>query len=378
MKFIISRLELSTLLSKLQNVVSTRTTTPILSHFLLEAANDELILSATDLTVAIRCYTDTKVIREGAITLPVRRMAQLVRELTAVNLEITTSDQHRVEIAADSSRFKLHGMSKEDFPALPDFEGAARFTIKQHVLKDMLFRTAFSVSREDNRYVLTGVYMNIADGTATFVGTDGKRLSRAHIQLDDIDKEFKGSYTIPLKAVDEIVRNLSDDETEIATLYLLDDRIAVECSQLTVITKLLTGDYPDYNTVIPNRSEVAISLHAQELASLLRQISLFTRDPTHSVRFTLTEGDLQVSANSSDIGEGHVSMPANYQGPKLEIAFNPGYFLDILRHCRNEVVSLAISDAFTPGLVTDRDQSPTETQAESPLFVLMPMRLNES
>lgn len=378
MKFIISRLELSNLLSKLQNIVSSRTTVPILSHFLLEAANDELVLSATDLTVAIRCYTDTKVVREGAITLPVKKMAQLVKELTAVNLEITTTENHRVEIAADSSRFKLHGMSKDEFPDLPDFEGAARFTIKQHVLKDMLFRTAFSVSREDNRYVLTGVYMQIADGVATFVGTDGKRLARAHIQLEDIDKEFKGSYTIPLKAVDEIARNLSDDEEETATLYLLEDRIAIECSQLTIITKLLSGDYPDYNAVIPSQSEVAISLHSQELASLLRQISLFITDPTHSVRFTLTEGDLQVSANSSDIGEGHVSMPANYQGPKLEIAFNPGYFLDILRHCHKEVVSLRISDAFTPGIVTDSDHTLAESPNESPLFVLMPMRINEA
>ncbi len=377
MKFIISRIELSSLLSKLQNVVSSRNTSPILAHFMLEAANDELVLSATDLTVAIRCYTDTKVVREGAITLPVKKMAQLVKELTSVNVEIS-ANEHRVELVADSSRFKLHGMKKEDFPDLPDFEGAARFTIKQHVLKDMLFRTAFSVSREDNRYVLTGVYMRIADGTATFVGTDGKRLARAHIQLEDIDKEFKASYTIPLKAVDEIARNLSDDEDETATLYLLDDRIAVECTQLTVITKLLVGDYPDYNAVIPGRSEVAVSLHAQELASLLRQIALFTIDPTHSVRFTLIPGELQVSANSSDIGEGHVSMPINYQGPRLEIAFNPGYFLDILRHCRSEVVSLAISDAFTPGIVLDRDQAPTETQAESPLFILMPMRLNES
>lgn len=377
MKFVISRLELATLLSKLQNVVSQKATIPVLNNFLLEAANDELVLSATDLTVGLRCYTDTKVLQEGATTLPVKKFAQLVRELTCANLEISSNENSITEITADSSRFRLNGMSKNEFPSLPDFEGAARFTIKQKTLKDMFYRTSFAVSRDETRYVLTGVLMQIANGVATFVGTDGKRLARAHVELD-IDKEFSGSYTLPLKAVDEIVKNLVEDEDETATVYLLEDRVAVEGNQVNLITKLLQGDYPDYNRVIPETSETVVTLHSPELMSLLRQVSLFVSDSSHSVRFTFMEGELRLSANSADIGDGQVSMPVNYHGPKLEIAFNPGFFLDILKHCHNERITLGVTDAYNPGVITDHEGSLESGQQPTPLFVMMPMRLNET
>ena len=364
-------------MTKLQNIVSSKATVPVLSNLLIEASNDELVMSATDLTVGLRCFTDTKVIEEGATTLPVKKFAQLVKELTAVNLEISSQDDLCTEIKADSSLFKLHGMSTSEFPQLPNFEGAARFIIAQNQLKDMLYRTAFAVSREDNRYVLTGVLMQISDGVATFVGTDGKRLARAHIELD-ISKDFSGSYIIPSKAVDELLKNLVEEENETATVYLLEDRIAVESNNVNLITKLLSGDYPDYNRVIPDSSETVVTLHAQELTSLLRQISLFTNDTTHSVRFSFNDGELRLNANSSEIGEGHVSMPVNYHGPKLEVAFNPQFFLDILRHCYSEVITLGLTDAYNPGVITDQDAPPENGQAPSPLFVLMPMRLNEA
>ncbi len=377
MKFVISRLELATLLSKLQNVVSQKATIPVLNNFLLEAANDELVLSATDLTVGLRCYTDTKVLQEGATTLPVKKFSQLVRELTCANLEVSCNENSVTEILADSSRFRLNGMSKNEFPSLPDFEGAARFTIKQKTLKDMFYRTSFAVSRDETRYVLTGVLMQIANSVATFVGTDGKRLARAHVELD-IDKEFSGSYTLPLKAVDEIVKNLVEDEDETATVYLLEDRVAVEGNQVNLITKLLQGDYPDYNRVIPETSETVVTLHSPELMSLLRQVSLFVSDSSHSVRFTFMEGELRLSANSADIGDGQVSMPVNYHGPKLEIAFNPGFFLDILKHCHNERITLGVTDAYNPGVITDHEGSLEPGQQPTPLFVMMPMRLNET
>ncbi len=377
MKFVISRVELASLLSKLQNIISAKATMPVLNNFLLEAANDELVLSATDLVVGLRCYTDTKVLEEGAITLPVKKFTQLVRELTSANLEVSSNGSALTEVVADASRFRIHGMGKAEFPTLPDFEGAARFTLKQKDLKDMFFRTSFAVSRDDSRYVLTGVLMQIANGVATFVGTDGKRLARAHIALD-IDKEFSGSYTLPLKAVDEIVKNLVDDEDETATVYLLDDRIAVEGNNVNLITKLLQGDYPDYNRVIPETSETVVTLHVPELASLLRQISLFTSDNSHSVRFSFTDGELKVSANNVDLGEGQVSMPVNYHGPKLEVAFNPQFFLDILRHCYSEKITLGITDAYNPGIITDQESPVESGEQPSPLFVLMPMRLNEA
>lgn len=373
MKFVISTQELNYLINKIQNVVPQKPTIPILNNFLIEAGNDELVLTATDLTVGIRCNTEVKILEEGSTTLPAKKLAQLVRELTTANVEISTNSHEVTTVVAGTSRFKLNGMRKEEYPGLPDLTDAHTFQINQKDLKDLLYRTSFAVSKEDNRYVLTGVLMQISNGLATFVGTDGKRLARAHIPVK-MDSTSVIQSIIPLKAVDEILKNLTDDGE--AKISLMSDKITIQTNQILILTKLLSGDYPDINRVIPENSEIIISLHREELISLLRQVSLFTADQNHSARFTFTDGELTLSANTLDIGEGHVGMPVNYQGSKLEIAFNPGFFLDILRHCKEETVTLGLTDSYNPGIITDGEQSGKLNQA-SPLFVIMPMRLSE-
>jgi DNA polymerase-3 subunit beta len=372
MKFIISTQELNFLLSKCLYVVPQKPAMPILSYILLEAVNDELILTATDLTVGIRCFTEAKILEEGSVTLPAKRFSQLVRELTATNLEISTTSGGHTELIADSSKFKLPSMSKDEFPALPPFNEAIQIPVNQKQLKEVLYQTSFAVSREDSRYVLTGVSLTIADGKAIFVGTDGKRLSRSHMRFEG-PAPANGHYILPFKAVEEIQKTLQDDGT--AQLFLMDDKIALQAGQTICISKLLTGDYPDVARVIPQAPETTIALHREELMTLLRQVSLFTSEESNSVRFTLSAGELRLTVNTKDVGEGKVSMPANYQGPKLEIAFNPTYFLDILRHSKGETISLALTDSYNPGLITEESMPADLTT--TPLFVLMPMRLTE-
>lgn len=375
MKFVISTQELNYLLSKIQNVVSQKPTIPILSNFLLEVLNDELILTATDFNVGIRCHTDAKIIEEGGTTLPVKKFSQLMRELSTLNVEISASSNEVTTIVAGTSRFKLNGMSKNEFPSLPDLSEAHSFRMLQKDLKDLLYRTSFAVSREDNRYVLTGVLMQIANGIATFIGTDGKRLARAFTKVE-IDPSITCQAIIPFKAVEEILKNLTEDK-EMVELSLMPDKIAIEANQTRILAKLLSGDYPDINRVIPNHSDILVTLHREELSILLRQISLFTADSNHSVRFIFSDGELKLTANTMEIGEGNVSMPVNYHGPKLEIAFNPGFFIDILRHCSSETVTMGLTDAYNPGIITDQDQPLSNPLEASPLFVIMPMRLSE-
>lgn len=375
MKFIIATQEFNYLISKCLNVVSQKATIPILSNLLIEASNGILTITATDLTVGIRCFTEAKILEEGSTTLPAKRLAQLVRELTAVNLELTTSSNEITEIVADASRFRLHGMSKAEFPAFPELEGALYFTLKQSELKEVLFRTAFAVSRDDNRFVLTGVFLSIAESKATFAGTDGKRLARTFLPIV-VDNSFSGNFIVPLKAIEEAQKNLTDEEGQ-AKIYLMQDKIAIETADVTIISQLLSGDYPDINRVIPRTAEHAISLHREELMSLLRQVSLFTGENNLAARFSFSDGELHMDAASRSVGDGAVSMPANYQGPKLEIAFNPSYFLDILRHSKQETVTLGLSDSFNPGVITDQGPGAFAVADASPLFVLMPMRLNE-
>lgn len=365
MKFVISRHELSGLIRKIQNVVPQNAPIPILSHFLIEAEEDELIFTATDLTVGSRCRVKAKIYEKGSLSIPSKRFFQLVRELTEPNIEVTSVDSEMAEITAGSSRFRLHGMDKEEYPALPDLKDATQFPVESEILKDMLYRTAFAVSKEDNRYVLTGVLMRIENGKAIFVGTDGKRLAKTETPIS-LSPEFSGEYILPLKAVDEIVKLLGEDKS--ATIYLTEDKVAVESGSTMMVTKLLSGDYPDFEQVIASQSEKKITLHREELITLLRQISLFTDDTSHSVRFTFSPGELILTANCAEVGEGKVSMPVNCTGAKIEIAFNPFFFLDILRHSKDETVTLGISDSYNPGIITDSSNS---------LFIIMPMRLND-
>lgn len=374
MKFVISTQELGYLINKIQNVVPQKPSIPILTNFLVEASRDELILTATDLTVSVRCNTEAKILEEGATTLPARRLAQLIRELTDASVEISSNGHETTLLTTGSSHFKLNGMGKDEFPILPDLSRTQSFVIQQKVLKHLLYSTAFAVSKEESRYTLTGLLMHVLNNQVIFVGTDGKRLARANAPID-IHTFFESQSIIPLKAIEEILKNLTDEGE--AKISLMTDKIAVESNQTLLISKLLTGDYPDINRIIPESSPIIVILHREQLISLLRQVSLFIADPKHSVRFIFTQGDLTLTANTTGIGEGRVGMPVNYEGAKLEIAFNPGFFLDILRHCEEEVVSLGLTDAYNPGIITDGIPSAKLNQT-SPLFIIMPMRLSEA
>lgn len=373
MKLTIATSELNKMISKIQNIISSKPTMPILANFLLEAYNDELILTATDLAVSIRCHAEAQIYEEGATTLPTKTFANLIRELTAPIVQIQTNANDITTIVSGSSRFKINGMKKDEYPELPDYKNAQAFSIPQSIFKDLLYRIAFAISKDDDRYVLTGASLQIANGIITLLGTDGKRLARAFASIN-CDPALHVQAIIPSKATEEIIKNLNDEGE--AKVYLLQDKIAVEANQTLLIAKLLSGEYPDLSRVIPEKPEFIFNLHRDELMTMLRQICLFKNDNNHSARFSFTDGELQLSSNTTEVGEGHVAMPVNYSGPKLDIAFNPVYFLDILRHCKRETVMMGLIDTYNPGVIVDND-SLEKSFDSSPLFVIMPMRLSE-
>lgn len=365
MKLIIPRIDLLNLIAKIQAIVPAKPALPILNNVLLEAQDDQLILSATDLTVSMRAYASAQILEEGAITLPAKKFFQLVRELTSSQVEIHAQTPETAHINCGSSHFKMSGMHKSEFPALPDMNGGVSIEIENALLKEMLIRSSFAAARDDNRQVLNGILLQHKEKMATFIGTDGKRLARLYADVN-LPENQVGSYVVPLKAVEEMIK-LIDIKDEKSKLTFLSDKIALELGSVTLITKLLNGQYPDVDRVIPKKVSDPISLHREELMSLLRQVSLFTGDQSQAVRFTFAPGELHICAMNGSIGEGKVSMSVNYGGPSLDVAFNPYFFIDILRHCKDETVSLSLVDAFNPGLITD------STTAH---FVLMPMRLD--
>ncbi len=368
MNIVISKEELVRLIGKLQSIVPARPSIAVLANVLMEAKDDQLTLSASDLTVSARVYAgEAKIIEEGAIALPARRFFQLSREILSPQIKITTKEEDVAEIRAGNSYFKIHGMNQSGFPELPELTNSVYFSVPSKKLKEMLVKTAFSAMKEDTRYILGGVLVKILGQEATFIATDGKRLSRLSTKID-IDPSFQGSYALPMKAVDEIIKTLDDSE-EAASFSFLPDKASLEFGSTTLTTKLLSGQYPDVEKVIPKSSTYSLTLHREELITLLKQVSLFTSESSTSVRFIFHEGELILAASSSDIGEGKTSMPVNYSGEKLEIAFNPFYFLDILRHSQDDTVQFRASDSYNPGIITD--------SSSSALYVIMPMRLTD-
>jgi DNA polymerase-3 subunit beta len=365
MKFTIPRLELVSLIAKVQAIVPTKPTPPILGHVLIEAKEGQIIVSATDLTTSIRAFTKAQVDEEGSFALPAKKLFQLIREVTAPYIEVSCSPSEGARINAGTSHFKMSGMNKHEFPTFPDFSSGTQFSIYNKTLKEMLTRSSFAASRDDNRQVLNGILFQSINKTATFIGTDGKRLAKLRTLINQ-SENIEGSYILPLKAVEEIIKLLDKDEDS-SELTLMTDKVSIEVDSLTLISKLLFGKYPDVARVIPQKAADPILLHREELMSLLRQVSLFIPEPSSAVRFTFAPGELSLSAISTDIGEGKASMAVNYAGPQFQVAFNPHSFIDVLRHSKDEIVQLTLTDSFNPGLITD------STEAE---FVIMPMRLD--
>lgn len=366
MKAVVSKTDLVSMIGKIQSIVASKPAIPILANILIEAMDDQVVLTATDLTVSMRCYMDAKVVEEGAISLPGRKIFQLIRELTSPQIKISATTNEIAEITTGTSVFKINGMNKAEFPQLPDLTGSPELQLSAATLKEMLSKTAFSAAREDSRYMLNGVQVVIANQKAHFIGTDGKRLAKVSTAVA-IDPTVQGQFVLPLKAVEEMIKILDESDNQV-TLTLSPDKVSLEAGSQMLIAKLLSGQYPDVERVIPAKLTHQFAIHREELMSLLRQVSLFTSENSSSVRFSFETGQLHLSATSSEIGEGRVSMAVDFAGPRLEIAFNPYYFLDILRHSKDETVRFGLNDAHNPGLVTDSTQA---------LFVIMPMRLSD-
>lgn len=365
MKFSIQREALSSLIGKIQGVIPSKAVIPILANVLIETDGHHIVVTATDLTVSLRSSLEATIFESGGIALPARRFFQLIRELKAPEVHFETDANNVAVITSGSSHFRINGLEKSEFPTFPEIKGGKSFALSSGRLKEMLVNTSFAAAKDDSRQVLNGICMEIGQGKVIVVGTDGKKLAKIEEPVESSSSEPQSSI-IPLKAVEEMVRLLDDEET--ITLTLMSDKIALETNKGSLVSKLLAGQFPDYNRVLPDRSSMhQMFLHRDELMTLLKQVSLFTSETSHSVKLTFEQGELKLQAVNSEIGEGKVHMPVDYHDKKLDIAFNPHFFIDILRHCKDETVSFGITDSFNPGSITDTSHAH---------YVLMPMRLS--
>ena len=350
-------------LQKVQYVVSSRTTLPILSNVLLVAKDGRLQFTTTDLDVGITGSVEAQIEKEGATTLPAKRLVSIVRELPSSEVEVSVDAKNHASIRSGPSFFKIIGLGETEFPPLPDFAGAKEFKIPQAVLRDGLKKTAYAISTDETRYVLNGIFTSFRDGKLTLVATDGRRLA-----MVDADLEFPASHEtdviIPSKAVQELQRLLG--EAGDVLVKLSDSQVSFAVGDNLLCSKLIEGNYPNYRQVIPGDSNERVVISREALLETVRRVSLLSSEKSNSVKLVFSENRIEVTANSPDVGEAQESMDVIYQGPPMQIAFNPEFLQAPLRNLDSDDVYLDLIDEMSPGVLRIEGTF---------LYVLMPMRV---
>jgi DNA polymerase-3 subunit beta len=356
-------------LQAVQNVVSTRTTLPILSNVLVRAQEGRVEFAATDLDVTISCSVEAAVKKPGATTLPVKKLFGIVRELSTGEIDLETDDKNVTSLRSGSSFFKIRGLAAEEFPPLPKFKEDKKITLPQEKIKSMLRKTAFAISTDESRYVLNGIFLSLKDHKMTMVATDGRRLALVDEDVD-VSEKSQGEFIVPAKAVNELSRLLQDkgdvevNFSENQAAFTLKDE---KGSGAFIMTKLIEGNYPNYRQVIPAETKERVALPREEFLHALRRAEIMTSDKQNSVKLAFTKNNLAITANSPDVGEARETMALNYKGKEMAIAFNPAYVIDPLNALDNEEVFLELIDELSPGVL----------KINGPfLYVVMPMRLS--
>ena len=374
MKFKINRDHFSNGLAQVLNVVGSKATMPILSNVLIEADKDHISLATTNLDLGIRCKIKAEVKEAGAITLPVKRLATIVRELPNIDVTVETTPNHQAKVTSGGSIFKIMGMGKEEFPPMPEFADEKSVALEQEELVTMLKSVSYAQSSDETRYILNGVYFNFRDDKLTLVATDGRRLALTSKELTA--PEGTGSIILPAKTVSELVR-LLDKGTKVR-LALSEKRSAFQIGtdkvgdnglidNIYLFSKVVDGNYPNFNQVVPKETHQRIKLERELFLQCIHRAALVTSEKSNSVKLKLSANLLEISASSPDFGESHESMAIEYSGPELQVAFNPQFMMDPLRALNKDQIFFELKDEMSPGVFKT---------LENFLCVIMPVRLS--
>jgi DNA polymerase III subunit beta len=372
MEFTVSKSDLVRELSLSQGVVEKKTTIPILSNVLIEASEDRVTLTATDLELGIRCSCPARVKKEGSGTVPARKLLEYVRLLPEGEVHMKFLDNHWANITSGRSKTRIAGMSRESFPELPPMpEPIAEIPVK--TLAMMIARTAFAISMEESRFTLNGALLLMRPEGLTMVSTDGHRLAFVQAAAADsgkVDQQFRA--LIPKKAMGELLKLADESTAEGKAIFSGDDNhLFFQVAHRLLITRKLTGNFPDYERVLPKDHTLTAKLEKTEIKSAIERVAQFADERSRAIRVQFTPGEVRVFSSSVEMGESEESVTCEYNGPDLEIGFNAQYLLDFLRVVPQDHVSFELKDQKSAGEMRPAG----EAIAEQYRYVVMPMRI---
>ncbi len=352
MRLTISQPQLLKSLQTVEHAVNDRSTLPILGNILLETNEHGLTLTATDLDVGIQCrFPLPPPVEHGAVALPARKLTTIIRELPDDEVVVEAKKNHTATVNCGSSSFRIPGLPAEDFPVLPSAQQEQAITLPQASLKTLVAQTAYAMSMEETRFILNGALLTAQKSDLMIVATDGRRLAVASAPLSEPTKHPLVAV-IPAKTVRELGRLLQEESTEEVTIApLKDNQLTFRFGPVTIVTRLIEGQFPQHEKVIPPPTKHGVTANRQDLINAIRRASLMTTAASQAVVFELSAQQLVVSKESAETGSAREEIPATYTGEAMTVAFNPEFWLEALKVLKTEEVTIELSGPERPAVI---------------------------
>lgn len=374
MKLSITKSEFLRGLGRIQSIVEKRNSMPILANTLIEAPetgkNAMLQLAATDLEVGVRSQHMANVTEAGGLTVSAKKLFEIVRELSDEKIELEATANSYLEIRCNRSRFTLAGTAAEEYPTLPEFNPEKTVPVSSAILSAMIERTMYAASVDETRYNLNGVYLEVLNETdeIRLVATDGHRLACVDRAIEGDISALASGVIIPRKGLGELKRLVDEDDAEEIELAFANNSGLAKKGDVTLVMRLIEGEFPNYNQVIPKDLTRHLILPTDSLVQAVRRVSLLSSERSRAVKLELSEGQLVITSNNPDLGDAREELDVDYAGEPLAIGFNAKYLLDAINAIQLKEVRFSFQDELSPSRLTPPDDEKT-------LAVVMPMRI---
>lgn len=372
MEINVSKSDLLRELTATQGVVERKTTIPILSNFLFEVGGDKLSITATDLDLSLRTSCPAKVKKEGSCTVPARKLYDYVKLLGDGDISIKLLENHWVQIRSGRSNTKMVGMARANFPALPQFPAESALPLPAQVLRNLIAKTIFAISNEESRYTLNGALMVLKPESIIMVATDGHRL--AHVEHTNSKLPVSGELKVlvPRKAMAELSTLLNGSDAQVVEFARDESTLFFRIGGRLLTSRQLTGQFPNYEAVLPRDNNKAVAVHCEDLSSAIQRVAQFADERSSAIRMRLEKNELKISSSNTETGESEDSMETAYSGDPMVIGFNSHYLLDFLKVVGTGDVRFEFKDAQSAGQLRPDESSDSEYKYR---YIVMPMRI---
>jgi len=353
-----------------QKAVATKAQLPILTGIYLSASGNTLELQATDYEIGVSCKIQAVVEEPGAVVLSGRYFQEMVRKLPGETVEISSSKEDRtIKITANFAQFNLLSLPAEEFPVLKPLSGDTVFTIKDNTLKELIKKTVFACATDESRPIFTGGLLEVNKQDVSMVATNTHRLA---LKKDIIEDKFENSIKmiIPAKILNELARVMVSDVPSDVTISCHSNQIAFAFDDVYIISRLIEGQFPDYNRVIPPNFATNVTINTDYFLDAVERVSLLARDGEYNViKLAFANDSVIITSNNPDVGKAQETVPAKIEGNELDIAFNAKYVTDILKNINSEQLVFALNTPLSPASIKPIDD-------ENYTYIITPVRTN--